>query len=71
MIDYMLKMDNAGMVRYLMEQKDCNVTGTMPIQNACDMLRNGAVNASDRHPGYPITADGTFFFDAMYREDGG
>ena len=69
-LDYALKATTENgqfVVRYLMKQRDCNVVGKMPYEGAENMLKRGNVRVSAEFEGYPLTADGVFFFAAMYR----
>ena len=57
-------------VRYLMRQKDGNVTGHTSPESAMWMLTNDrkkAPHMSEEFPAYPLTADGVYYFDAAYR----
>lgn len=68
-VDYMLQYRWGGgdMIRYLMKQKGANVTGKMPYRDAMNILKQGEAYVTDEFEGYPLTADGVYYFDAMYR----
>ena len=53
-------------VRYLMKQKGGNVTGHTSMKSAMWMLTNDRAKVphiTEEFPGYPLTADGVYFFD--------
>ena len=61
------------MVRYLMKQKGGNVEGKTSPQSAMWMLTNDkskVPHMTEEFPGFPLTADGVYFFDGAV-EDGG
>ena len=68
-VDYMLqyRWGEGDMIRYLMKQNGANVTGKMPYRDAMNILKQGEVYVTDEFEGYPLTADGVYYFDAMYR----
>lgn len=62
------------MVRYLMKQKGGNVTGCTTLESATWMLTNDRSKnprMSEEFPGYPLTADGVYFFDGKVEGDEG
>ena len=64
MAEYTLKVNEAtGKVRYLMKQNGANVTGETSVQSAMWMLKRGEVERTDEFEGYPLTADGVYFFE--------
>ena len=71
MNEYNLKVNEAtGKVRYVMVQKGGNVQGETPYESALWMLNDGAkkhggVRMTDEIEGYPLTADGVYFFERV------
>lgn len=68
-------MENAGkvVVKYLMKQKGGNVLGQTSPGSAMWMLTNDRqrkARMSGEFPGYPLTADGVYFFDGEIDGDG-
>ena len=64
MNEYNLKMNEAtGKVRYVMVQKGGNVQGETSLEGALWMLKRGKAHTSDEVEGYPLTADGVYFFE--------
>ena len=64
MNDFGLKVNEAtGKVRYLMKQNGANVTGETSVQSAMWMLKRGEVKRTDEFEGFPLTADGVYFFE--------
>jgi len=60
------------MVRYLMKQKGGNVEGKTSPKSAIWMLTNDKAKVphmTEEFPGFPLTADGVYFFDGEV-EDG-
>ena len=54
------------MVRYLMKQKGGNVEGKTSPKSAMWMLTNDKAKVphmTEEFPGFPLTADGVYFFD--------
>ena len=66
-IDWELRKTREGTVRYLMVQDGCTVTGMAPCDAALKMLWGKDVYASNAYEGYPLTADGVYYFDGVYR----
>ena len=72
MIEYNLKVnEETGKVRYVMVQKGANVQGETSLEGALWMLKRGKVRTSDEIEGYPLTADGVYFFEVEGTGDGG
>lgn len=67
MLDYQLKIDAGGNVRYLMKQDGANVAGKMAFEKALKLLSKGTPMVTEEFEAFPVTADGVFYFDAMYR----
>lgn len=67
MLDYQLKIDANGNVRYLMKQDGANVAGVMAFAQAKTMIGCGTPAVTEEFAEYPLTSDGVYFFDAMYR----
>ena len=64
MAEYTLKVNEAtGKVRYLMKQSGANVVGETSVQSAMWMLKRGEVKRTDEFEGFPLTADGVYFFE--------
>ena len=69
MNEYNLKVnEETGKVRYVMVQKVGNVLSETPYESALWMLNDGAkkhggVRMTDEFEGYPLTADGVYFFE--------
>lgn len=60
-------------VKYLMKQNGGNVEGKTSFQSAIWMLTNDkkkVPHMSEEFPGYPLTADGVYFFDGAIEEGG-
>ena len=70
MLEYQLKYDKNGKVRYLMKQKGANVAGVMSYEQAIKKIGGEMPWVSEEFEDYPLTSDGVFFFDAMYRVTG-
>ena len=70
MLNYILKIDEHGEVRYLMKQTNCAVAGKMPFDSAMHILKSGGkIRASEIYEGFPITSDNKYFFEGEYEED--
>lgn len=67
MLEYQLKYDKNGKVRYLMKQAGANVAGVMSYEQAIKKIGGEMPWVSEEFEDYPLTGDGVFFFDAMYR----
>lgn len=67
MLEYQLKYDKNGKVRYLMKQAGANVAGVMSYEQAIKKIGGEMPWVTDEFEDYPLTGDGVFFFDAMYR----
>ena len=67
MLEYQLKTDKDGNVRYLMKQKGANVVGKMAYAQAVTMVGCEMPYVTEEFEEYPVTSDGVYFFDAMYR----
>ena len=65
-VEYLLK-DYPGGVPYIMKQGRDAVKGAMPFDVAKGIMDGGTPRISNEFEGYPITADGVYFFTAMYR----
>ena len=64
MVDYVLKRDAEGMVRYLYRNDGKHpYVGKTKIESAEWMLRQGEVRASEEYEGFPVTANGKYFFE--------
>lgn len=64
MNEYNLKVNEAtGKVRYVMVQKGGNVQGETSLEGALWMLKRGKARTGDEIEGYPLTADGVYFFE--------
>ena len=60
MLNYILKINEHGEVRYIM----------MSFDAAMGVLkRGGKIRAMEAYEGYPITSDGTYFFEGEYEYD--
>lgn len=62
------------MVRYLMKQKGGNVEGKTSPKSAMWMLTNDKAKVphmSEEFPGFPLTADGVYYFDGEVEETEG
>ena len=71
MNEYNLKVNEAtGKVRYVMVQKGGNVQGETSLEGALWMLKRGTAWTSDEIEGYPLTADGVYFFETEGTGDG-
>ena len=65
MVDYVLKRDAGGMVRYLYRNDGKHpYVGLTKIESAEWMLRQGEVKVSEEYDGFPVTANGMYFFEA-------
>ena len=65
MVDYVLKRDENGMVRYLYRNDGKHpYVGLTKIESAEWMLRQGEVVASEEYEGFPVTANGKYVFEA-------
>lgn len=65
MVDYVLKRDENGMVRYLYRNDGKHpYVGKTKIESAEWMLRQGEVRVSEEYEGFPVTANGMYFFEA-------
>ena len=72
MVDYVLKRDSGGMVRYLYRNDGKHpYVGRTKIESAEWMLRQGEVVVSEEYEGFPVTANGMYFFDAEIKGGGG
>ena len=67
MLDYQLKIDAKGNVRYLMKQDGANVAGVMSYEQAIKKIGGEQPWVTEEFETFPVTADGVFYFDAMYR----
>ena len=67
MLEYQLKIDADGNVRYLMNQKGANVAGKMAFAQAVRIIGGEMPYVTEAFAEYPLTSDGVYFFDAMYR----
>ena len=67
MLEYQLKADADGNVRYLMKQAGANVAGKMAFAQAVTAVGCGTPWVTEEFEEYPLTSDGVYFFDAMYR----
>lgn len=67
MVDYILNRDENGMVRYLYgKDKQYPVVGRTKWESARWMLENDKkreLRMSEEFEGFPLTADGVYFFD--------
>lgn len=65
MVDYILNRDENGMVRYLYKNDGKHpYVGLTKIESAEWMLRQGEVKVSEEYEGFPVTANGKYFFEA-------
>ena len=65
MVDYVLKRDENGMVRYLYRNDGKHpYVGLTKTESAEWMLRQGEVVVSEEYDGFPVTANGKYFFEA-------
>ena len=65
MVDYVLKRDAGGMVRYLYRNDGKHpYVGFTKTESAEWMLRQGEVVVSEEYEGFPVTANGMYFFEA-------
>jgi hypothetical protein len=62
MINWCFDIKDNGNVGYYCENGDYPVTGEMSFYDAKRLLPLKDVRISDKHPGYPLTMDGVFFF---------
>lgn len=67
MLEYQLKADKDGKVRYLMKQAGANVAARTTYREALRMIGGEAPYVTHEFEDYPLTADGVYYFDAMYR----
>ena len=68
MLEYQLKVEkDDGLVRYLMKQDGANVVCAMPYANAMKIVKKGTPRVTEEFFDYPLTSDGVYYFDAMYR----
>lgn len=68
--DYMLRLNSnypECTISYIMKQDTCSVTGSMSLGAAVRIINQGKARISDEYPDYPLTADGVYYFPAMYR----
>ena len=71
MVDYVLKRDENGMVRYLYRNDGKHpYVGLTKIESAEWMLRQGEVRVSEEYEGFPVTANGMYFFEAEIKGEG-
>jgi hypothetical protein len=64
-VDYVLKRDENGMVRYLYKNDGKHpYVGYCKIESAEWMLRQGEVRVSEEYEGFQVTANGKYFFEA-------
>ena len=71
---YSVMVGDKPMVRYLMKQKGGNVEGKTSPKSAMWMLTNDKAKAphmSEEFPGFPLTADGVYFFDGEVEDVSG
>jgi len=65
MRDYILNRDENGMVRYLYRNDGKHpYVGFTKIESAEWMLRQGEVRVTEEYEGFPVTANGMYFFEA-------
>jgi hypothetical protein len=70
-VDYVLKRDAEGMVRYLYRNDGKHpYMGKTKIESAEWMLRQGEVRVSEEYDGFPVTANGMYFFEAEIKGRG-
>ena len=70
MVDYVLKRDENDMVRYLYKNDGNHpYVGLTKIESAEWMLRQGEVKVSEEYDGFPVTANGMYFFEGNCLED--
>lgn len=68
---YSVMVGDKPMVRYLMKQKGGNVEGKTSPKSAMWMLTNDKTRVphmTEEFPGFPLTADGVYFFDGRVDE---
>lgn len=71
MVDYILNRDENGMVRYLYKYDGKHpYVGKTRLESAEWMLRQGEVRVSEEYEGFPVTANGQYFFDAEIKGEG-
>lgn len=71
MVDYVLKRDENDMVRYLYKNDGNHpYVGLTKIESAEWMLRQGEVRVSEEYEGFPVTANGMYFFEAEVKGEG-
>jgi len=64
-VDYVLKRDAEDMVRYLYKNDVKHpYVGKTRLESAEWMLRQGEVRVSEEYEGFPVTANGKYFFEA-------
>ena len=65
MLDYKLNRNEQGMVHYLYKNDGKHpYVGYCKLESAEWMLRQGEVKVSDEYNGFPVTANGMYFFEA-------
>lgn len=65
MLDYKLDRNEQGMVHYLYKNDGKHpYVGYCKLESAEWMLRQGEVRASEEYEGFPVTANGMYFFEA-------
>lgn len=65
MVDYILNRDENGMVRYMYRNEGKHpYVGKCKLESAEWMLRQGEVVVSEEYEGFPVTANGMYFFEA-------
>ena len=73
MVDYILNRDENGMVRYLYgKDKRYPYVGKTKWESARWLLENDKsreLRMSEEYEGFPLTADGVYFFDGKCLED--
>lgn len=71
MVDYVLKRDAEDMVRYLYKNDVKHpYVGKTRLESAEWMLRQGEVVVSEEYEGFPVTANGMYFFEAEVKGEG-
>ena len=65
MLDYKLNRNEQGMVHYLYKNDGKHpYVGYCKLESAEWMLRQGEVVVSEEYEGFPVTANGMYFFEA-------